>query len=113
MIRFLGQRFPHLELLQNVEQIGKNIASLKIAAQKAGIPVVYVNDNFDKWKSDFRHVIEYVQQEDKPGRFENISHICVFPLLLKERSWWTYCTHTKTTVCSMLGGFSSPIDHPF
>ena len=61
--------FASLELVQNVEEIGKNIASLKAAARKAGIPVVYVNDNFDKWKSDFRHVIEYVQQEDKPGKF--------------------------------------------
>ena len=56
------------ELLLVAEEIGKRIAKLKEAAHKAGIPVVYVNDNFGKWKSDFHHVIEYVINENKPGK---------------------------------------------
>ncbi len=57
-----------VELLQVAEQIGKNIATVKEAARKAGIPVVYVNDNFGKWKSDFHTVIEHVIKENKPGK---------------------------------------------
>ena len=34
------------------------IASLKRRARLAGVPVVYVNDNFGKWRSDFREVLE-------------------------------------------------------
>ncbi|CAF0783552.1 unnamed protein product [Adineta ricciae] len=56
------------ELLLVAEEIGKRIAKLKAAAHKAGIPVVYVNDNFGKWKSDFHNVIEYVINENKPGK---------------------------------------------
>jgi len=38
--------------LKTAEDIGKRIADLKKAARDADIPVVYVNDNFCKWKSD-------------------------------------------------------------
>ncbi len=57
-----------LELLPIAEKIGKRIAALKEAALKAGIPVIYVNDNFGRWKSDFHNVIEYVINENKPGK---------------------------------------------
>jgi len=56
-----------LELLKVAEKIGKSIASLKKAARKYNIPVVYVNDNFGKWKSDFHSVIESVIKENRPG----------------------------------------------
>ncbi|CAF0922001.1 unnamed protein product [Rotaria sp. Silwood1] len=56
------------ELLKIVEQIGSHIAELKEAARNAGIPIIYVNDNFGKWKSDFHNVIEYVINENKPGK---------------------------------------------
>lgn len=55
-------------MLKVVETIGKRIAALKAAAHRAGIPVVYVNDNFGRWKSDFHNVIEYVINENKPGK---------------------------------------------
>ena len=53
--------------MENAENIGKRIAALKEAARQAGIPIIYINDNFGRWKSDFRHVIEYVIEENKPG----------------------------------------------
>jgi len=34
------------------------IAALKQRARRAGVPVVYVNDNFGKWRSDFHEVLE-------------------------------------------------------
>jgi nicotinamidase-related amidase len=32
---------------------------LKRRAQKAGVPVIYVNDNFGQWKSDFRRTVDH------------------------------------------------------
>jgi len=36
-----------------------NLLRLKRRAQKAGVPVIYVNDNFGRWKSDFRRTVEH------------------------------------------------------
>jgi nicotinamidase-related amidase len=38
------------------------------AARRAGVPVVYVNDNFGKWQSDFKKILEHCLQEDVRGR---------------------------------------------
>jgi nicotinamidase-related amidase len=42
------------------------IAALKQRARRAGVPVVYVNDNFGRWRSDFHEVLEHCLQA--PGR---------------------------------------------
>lgn len=42
------------------------IAALKQRAHRAGVPVVYVNDNFGRWRSDFREVLEHCLEA--PGR---------------------------------------------
>ncbi len=44
-------------------KIVPNIAALKARAKKAGIPVVYINDNFGKWHSDFRELVEHCLQD--------------------------------------------------
>jgi nicotinamidase-related amidase len=41
-------------------------AALKRRARKAGVPVVYVNDNFGRWRSDFHEVLEHCLRS--PGR---------------------------------------------
>ena len=41
-------------------------AALKQRARRAGVPVVYVNDNFGRWRSDFREVLEHCLRS--PGR---------------------------------------------
>ena len=33
----------------------RTIAALKHRAGQAGIPTIYVNDNFGKWRSDFKN----------------------------------------------------------
>jgi nicotinamidase-related amidase len=43
-------------------------AALKRRARSAGIPVVYVNDNFGRWRSDFRSTLDYALQEGIAGR---------------------------------------------
>jgi nicotinamidase-related amidase len=47
------------ELLRNAMPIAPRLAELKRRARAAGIPVVYANDNFGKWRSDFREVVEH------------------------------------------------------
>lgn len=40
-------------------EAAKAIAALKGRAGEAGVPVIYVNDNFGKWRSDFRTLLEH------------------------------------------------------
>lgn len=41
-------------------------ATLRTRARRSGVPVVYCNDNFGRWRSDFREVLEHCLQA--PGR---------------------------------------------
>jgi nicotinamidase-related amidase len=52
--------FPEADqLLRSARPMAKKLLRLKRRAQKAGVPVIYVNDNFGRWKSDFRHTVEH------------------------------------------------------
>ena len=42
------------DLLKHALPMAEKIAALKRRARRAGVPAIYVNDNFGKWKSDFR-----------------------------------------------------------
>jgi len=42
------------------------IAGLKARARHAGVPTVYVNDNFGRWRSDFHQILEHCLRS--PGR---------------------------------------------
>ena len=44
------------------------ITALKQRAKAAGIPVIYVNDNFGHWQDDFQTVFAYCTRPDAPGR---------------------------------------------
>lgn len=46
----------------------KQIAALKQTCQHAGVPAIYVNDNFGKWRSDFRNLISHCLDDDTRGR---------------------------------------------
>lgn len=56
------------ELLEHALPIAENIAALKKRARDAGIPTIYVNDNFGKWQSDFNQVLEHCLEEDVRGK---------------------------------------------
>jgi nicotinamidase-related amidase len=52
--------FPEADqLLKHARPMARNLLRLKRRAQKAGVPVVYVNDNFGRWKSDFRRTVDH------------------------------------------------------
>src|SRR2546423_15663634 len=44
------------------------IATLKGRAKSANVAVVYVNDNFGRWRSDFRNILTHVLEDGCPGR---------------------------------------------
>ena len=46
----------------------KATAALKQRARKAGVPVVYVNDNFGRWRSDFRSTLAHCLRDSVRGR---------------------------------------------
>jgi nicotinamidase-related amidase len=56
------------QLLPHALQAAKNIAPLKRRAKKAGIPVIYVNDNFGRWQSDFNILLTHCLQDDVRGK---------------------------------------------
>ena len=60
--------FPGNEsLLKSVMPMAKKIAALKRRAKSAKIPVIYVNDNFGRWQSNFNTQVEHCLQDDVPG----------------------------------------------
>jgi nicotinamidase-related amidase len=46
----------------------KATAALKRRARHSGVPVVYVNDNFGKWRSDFRTLLAHCLQDGGLGK---------------------------------------------
>lgn len=44
------------------------IAALKKRARASRVPVIYVNDNFGRWRSDFNHHVRHCLETDVPGR---------------------------------------------
>jgi nicotinamidase-related amidase len=55
------------EMFSNALAIAQPIAKLKKKAQAAGIPVIYVNDNFGKWQSDFRKLVDHCLRDNVKG----------------------------------------------
>jgi nicotinamidase-related amidase len=54
------------EMLPRALEAAKAIAALKRRAARARVPVVYVNDNFGRWRSDFRQILGHCLKS--PGR---------------------------------------------
>ena len=46
----------------------ERIAALKAQAKTRGIPVIYANDNFGKWRSDFREVVKHCLEDGVRGQ---------------------------------------------
>ena len=46
----------------------ERIAALKREARARGIPVIYANDNFGKWRSDFREVVKHCLEDGVRGQ---------------------------------------------
>jgi nicotinamidase-related amidase len=55
-------------LLKHALPAARRIAALKAQARKRGIPVIYANDNFGRWRSDFRQVVEHCLTDGVRGQ---------------------------------------------
>lgn len=60
-------------LVRLAEPMARRLRALKKRARAAGIATIYINDNFGKWRSDFRALIDYCVNADVPGR--NVARI--------------------------------------
>jgi len=55
------------KLLPRALPMAKRLVRLKKRAKQASIPVVYVNDNFGKWRSDFRKQVVHCLEDETCG----------------------------------------------
>ena len=54
-------------LVEQAEAMAPRLAMLKRRAAKAGVPSIYVNDNFGQWRSDFRKTVAHCTARTSPG----------------------------------------------
>ena len=57
------------QLLRLALPAGRKIAALKQRAKEAGIPAIYVNDNFGRWRSDFKKIVAHCRDESRGKPF--------------------------------------------
>jgi nicotinamidase-related amidase len=55
-------------LVRAAVPMAERLASLKRRARAAGIPAVYVNDNFGRWRSDLRALLAHCRADGVRGR---------------------------------------------
>ena len=55
-------------LLAHALPMAAALAKLKRRAKAAGIPAIYVNDNFGRWRSDFEKLVQHCLDQDVRGR---------------------------------------------
>lgn len=55
-------------LVRFAEPMAHRLRELKRRARDAGMPTIYINDNFGKWRSDFRSLVKHCVEDPVPGR---------------------------------------------
>jgi nicotinamidase-related amidase len=50
------------QLMRYAPAMARKLRKLKERARRAGVPVVYVNDNFGRWRSDLRSLVEHCRK---------------------------------------------------
>ena len=55
-------------LVAQAEPMAMRLATLKRRATTAGVPAIYINDNFGQWRSDFRQTVTHCTSSHSPGR---------------------------------------------
>lgn len=56
------------QLLRSALPMAQQLAAFKARAKREAIPVIYVNDNFGRWRSDFHAQVEHCLGDALPGR---------------------------------------------
>ena len=55
------------KLFKNALPMARKLAALREKAEKANVPVIYVNDNFGKWQSNFNNLLEHAIHDKVRG----------------------------------------------
>jgi nicotinamidase-related amidase len=55
-------------LVRLAEPMARRLRALKKRARAAGLATIYINDNFGKWRSDFRALVDRCINTNVPGR---------------------------------------------
>ena len=55
-------------LVAQAEPMALRLAAFKRRATAAGVPAIYVNDNFGQWRSDFQRTVAHCTARSSPGR---------------------------------------------
>ena len=55
-------------IVAQAEPMALRLAALKRRAAAAGVPCIYINDNFGRWRSDFRQTVAHCTARTSPGR---------------------------------------------
>jgi nicotinamidase-related amidase len=55
-------------LVQHMLPMAERLAALKRRAKEAGIPAIYVNDNYGRWQSDFNRLIAHCMETGVRGK---------------------------------------------
>ncbi len=55
-------------LVEQAAPMASRLAALKRRAVAAGVPAIYINDNFGQWRSDFRQTVTHCTARSSPGR---------------------------------------------
>src|SRR5436309_2620307 len=56
------------QLLRHALPMAERLLRLKRRAREVGVPVIYVNDNFGRWRSDFNAQVEHCMNDGVPGK---------------------------------------------
>ena len=57
------------QLLEPTRSIAQSILKLKQQAKASGVPIIYVNDNFGRWRSDSSELVDHVLHDGVRGQF--------------------------------------------
>jgi nicotinamidase-related amidase len=55
-------------LVAQAEPMAARLSALKRRATAVGVPAIYINDNFGRWRSDFRKTVAHCTSRSSPGR---------------------------------------------
>jgi nicotinamidase-related amidase len=104
-------------LLRYAVAAAERLASLKERARAAGVPIVYANDNFGRWRSDLSAVVERCSQPDCKGRplFDRLRPDAEDYFVLKPKRSGFFSTTLETLLAHLgartlvIGGFAADI----
>ena len=54
-------------IVNQAQAMAGPLARLKRRATTAGVPTIYINDNFGQWRSDFRRTVAHCTSRSSPG----------------------------------------------